>query len=271
MVEGGPREERSARRALHSFSSVSDDHVGNYYSRTLWSILRRKCRTNPGDHYSTGNVVASIAGHVHWNSWHCTDDIAFITLQSLTESFCTPGAPSETWGTLELGDTLRFSTVGRQPMHLEVPLRQQGNRWLRGNLRLRSRQKAYRAPSLYDQWSYTPISAVLVDLDGVLWKGDTPIEGGVEAIEILQNHHIPVLFLTNNALLTREDYAKKLHAMGVFCTRDDILTAGYAAAHWVRKNSRGAAFSFSAAALREEFRSMVIEEDERRLRGSGHG
>lgn len=211
---------------------------------------------------STGNVVASIAGHVHWNSWHCTDDIAFITLQSLTESFCTPGAPSETWGTLELGDTLRFSTVGRQPMHLEVPLRQQGNRWLRGNLRLRSRQKAYRAPSLYDQWSYTPISAVLVDLDGVLWKGDTPIEGGVEAIEILQNHHIPVLFLTNNALLTREDYAKKLHAMGVFCTRDDILTAGYAAAHWVRKNSpRSGVFILGGRALREEFRSMVIEED----------
>ncbi len=211
---------------------------------------------------STGNVIACIAGHVHWNSWHSADDIAFITLQSLTESFCTPGVPSAVWGTVELGDSLSFSTVGRQPMHLQLPLRHCKNRWIRGDLRLRSRQTAGLTPAVWDRWSNSPISAALIDLDGVVWRGNVPVDGALEAIKTLQEHQIPLLFVTNNALLTREDYAEKLRAMGILCTPDDFLTAGYAAAQWLRKSApRSGAFILGGRALREEFREMGIRED----------
>jgi len=70
--------------------------------------------------------------------------------------------------------------------------------------------------------------AVILDLDGCVYRGRKPIEGAVEALDTLRGMGLKLLFLTNNATRTVEDYVAKLNAMGIRCGEDEVLTSGYA-------------------------------------------
>lgn len=48
------------------------------------------------------------------------DAVAHITLRSLTETFADGGDAAGAWGWLELGETLRWTTHGRQPFRFET-------------------------------------------------------------------------------------------------------------------------------------------------------
>ena len=39
----------------------------------------------------------------------------------------------------------------------------------------------------------------LIDMDGVIYRGNQPIEGAIEFVQRLQEFEIPFLFLTNNS------------------------------------------------------------------------
>ena len=69
-----------------------------------------------------------------------------------------------------------------------------------------------------------------LDLDGVVWLGDTPIPGSVVAIDGLRRAGHTVVFLTNNSSLTVAEYLAKLHGMGVKATDDDLISSAQAAA-----------------------------------------
>lgn len=69
----------------------------------------------------------------------------------------------------------------------------------------------------------------LLDLDGVVWTGDRPIPGSIEAIERLRTKQ-RVMFLTNNSSATVAQYAGKMKDMGLSCAADDICTSAQAAA-----------------------------------------
>ena len=70
----------------------------------------------------------------------------------------------------------------------------------------------------------------LLDLDGVVWRGDTPIAGSIEAIERLRASGHRVLFMTNNSSLTVAGYAEKMATMGLTTTPTDVCTSAQAAA-----------------------------------------
>lgn len=69
----------------------------------------------------------------------------------------------------------------------------------------------------------------LLDLDGVVWTGDRPIPGSIEAIGRLRDRQ-RVMFLTNNSSATVAQYARKMADMGLACQPDDICTSAQAAA-----------------------------------------
>ncbi len=69
-----------------------------------------------------------------------------------------------------------------------------------------------------------------LDLDGVLWRGDMPIDGAAEAVARLRATGARVVFLTNNAGATVAEHLAKLARMGVPAGRDDLLTSAQAAA-----------------------------------------
>lgn len=73
----------------------------------------------------------------------------------------------------------------------------------------------------------------LLDLDGVVWLGDTPIEGAAETITDLRRAGERVVFLTNNSSATVADYLAKLDRFGVPTEGTDLITSAQAAASLV--------------------------------------
>lgn len=81
--------------------------------------------------------------------------------------------------------------------------------------------------------------AFIFDLDGVIWKGLTLIDGAVDKINELIAMDKKVRFLTNNATKTRRTTAKRLMDLGVETRIEDVYTSGYAAALYLNKNHPG--------------------------------
>lgn len=79
-----------------------------------------------------------------------------------------------------------------------------------------------------------PIRAVISDLDGVVYRGDIPMPGAVQAIAGWKRYGVPYLFVTNNASKSAAQFAAKLNRMGVEIGPEGVLTAGDAAAAHVR-------------------------------------
>ena len=55
----------------------------------------------------------------------------------------------------------------------------------------------------------------LIDMDGVIYRGNQLIPGAERFIQELKTHDIPFLFLTNNSQRTRRDVATRLQRLGI--------------------------------------------------------
>ncbi|RLG57044.1 MAG: hypothetical protein DRN83_02755 [Hadesarchaea archaeon] len=84
------------------------------------------------------------------------------------------------------------------------------------------------------------ISALLLDMDGVLYSGDRTIDGAADAVERFRSEGKKLLFITNNSASTREKYARKLARMGIRTSVRSIITSGYATAVYLKEHSPGA-------------------------------
>ena len=78
----------------------------------------------------------------------------------------------------------------------------------------------------------------LIDMDGVLYRGSTIINGAKEFIEELQEKNIPFLFLTNNSQRTRRDVAMKLVRMGFRVGEQHIFTCAMATARFLSSQKK---------------------------------
>jgi len=71
--------------------------------------------------------------------------------------------------------------------------------------------------------------AVLVDLDGVCYIGDTPIPGALEALQRLRGSELAVRFLTNTTRTPQPRLLDKLHSMGIAAEPPELITPAAAA------------------------------------------
>src|SRR5688500_4374997 len=77
--------------------------------------------------------------------------------------------------------------------------------------------------------------AVLLDLSGVLYEGDSAITGAVKAIRKLQGSGLELRFVTNTARKTRAQLLADLAAMGFDIEPGTLFTAPLAAKAWVQQ------------------------------------
>lgn len=63
----------------------------------------------------------------------------------------------------------------------------------------------------------------LFDLDGTVWRWTELIPGVLKVFQILKRMEKNILFVTNNVLLTREGFAKKLQNFGVSTRAQQII------------------------------------------------
>jgi 4-nitrophenyl phosphatase len=80
---------------------------------------------------------------------------------------------------------------------------------------------------------HPPIHALILDMDGVLWRGDQPI-GNLRCIfKTLKDRGYKVALATNNATRTAEQYRQKLLGFGVEFDINHIVTSADATAHYL--------------------------------------
>lgn len=80
-----------------------------------------------------------------------------------------------------------------------------------------------------------PFDGLVCDLDGVVYRGDLPISGAVDALDRLRARGVKILYCTNNSRSTVGDYVTKLGAMGLDVTPDDVLTSAIVSAEVLRE------------------------------------
>jgi 4-nitrophenyl phosphatase len=111
------------------------------------------------------------------------------------------------------------------------------------------------------------IKSLIIDLDGVLYRGDEAIVGAREFVALLQRERIPFLLLTNNSTRTPGQYVTKLTKMGIAIEESDVLTSAQAAALYMERIAPPGARVYAIgeeglrAALREKYTIAESEAD----------
>jgi 4-nitrophenyl phosphatase len=80
------------------------------------------------------------------------------------------------------------------------------------------------------------ITTVLLDMDGVLYRGNLRIKGAARAVNRLREQKKKLVFLTNNSAISRLAYVKKLKRMGITAKKSEVVTSGHATALYLKKN-----------------------------------
>lgn len=79
------------------------------------------------------------------------------------------------------------------------------------------------------------IKSLIIDMDGVLYRGHRPLPGGKEFLNHLEERREAYILVTNNATRTPEMYTAILREMGVEVSPQRILTSALATADYLRK------------------------------------
>ncbi|HLI06850.1 MAG TPA: HAD-IIA family hydrolase [Ktedonobacteraceae bacterium] len=85
-----------------------------------------------------------------------------------------------------------------------------------------------------------PFTTYLIDLDGVIYRGNTLLPGAKAFINWLDEHHKKYLFLTNNSFASEEEILDKLKNLGIFTDAQHMLSAGEAAVQNIARRFPGA-------------------------------
>ncbi len=78
------------------------------------------------------------------------------------------------------------------------------------------------------------------DLDGTIYLGDDLLPTARRTIEALRAAGRPVVFISNNPLRTRADYAAKLTRLGIPATPDDVINSSYVLVRYLSQTVPGA-------------------------------
>ncbi|MBF0209023.1 MAG: TIGR01457 family HAD-type hydrolase, partial [Oligoflexia bacterium] len=62
----------------------------------------------------------------------------------------------------------------------------------------------------------------LIDMDGVIHRGNELIDGAVEFINLLGTKQIPFTFVTNNGQRTQKDIVVRLNRWGLHVTEENV-------------------------------------------------
>jgi 4-nitrophenyl phosphatase len=81
------------------------------------------------------------------------------------------------------------------------------------------------------------VENLLIDMDGVLWRGNTPLPGLTTFFAFLREHAIRFVLVTNNASNTAQHYVKRLADYGIEVSLKEILTSAQATAEHLAQKS----------------------------------
>lgn len=110
------------------------------------------------------------------------------------------------------------------------------------------------------------LRALLLDMDGVLWRDNQPIYDLAGLFDEICKYGLKVALLTNNATLTVDQYLEKLRSFGVELEPWQIITSAEATGDFLQRrfSSGGRVYVIGEKGLREalENRQFTLADDE---------
>lgn len=131
---------------------------------------------------------------------------------------------------------------------------------------LLARGRLFAAMSLAVKRQHMPRRmGVLIDMDGVIYKGKQLVPGADCFVARLLAEKIPFAFLTNNSQRTRRDVATKLHRMGIPVQESHIFTCAMATARFLAaQKPGGTAFVIGEGGLQQALHTngySIVDDD----------
>lgn len=87
---------------------------------------------------------------------------------------------------------------------------------------------------------FIQIKAVVSDMDGVLWRSETPLPGLTDLFDFLRERHIPFMLATNNSTKSVAQYVEKLAGFDLAIAPEHIVTSSVATALYLKTRKPGA-------------------------------
>lgn len=104
------------------------------------------------------------------------------------------------------------------------------------------------------------VSTVILDMDGVLYRGDRPVEGASRAVNWIRKSGRKIIFSTNNSAYTRAAYVQKLARIGIPAREPEVITSGYATALYIkRRYPRAKIYAVGEDGLLSELKEAGLE------------
>lgn len=79
------------------------------------------------------------------------------------------------------------------------------------------------------------VDVFIFDCDGVIWRGDSLIDGIPETLEKLRKLGKKMFFVTNNSTKSRAGYKKKFDSLGLDVPAEEIFSSSFAAAAYLEQ------------------------------------
>jgi NagD protein len=93
------------------------------------------------------------------------------------------------------------------------------------------------------------------DLDGTVYLGDALLPSAKRTIDALRSAGRAIVFISNNPLRTRADYAEKLTRLGIAASPDDVINSSYVLVDYLRRTMPGVnLFVIGEASIQSELR-----------------
>ncbi|RLI76618.1 HAD family hydrolase [Archaeoglobales archaeon] len=106
----------------------------------------------------------------------------------------------------------------------------------------------------------------VIDIDGVIGRGESPIKKGIEGVKKLRELGKKVIFVSNNSTRSRRIMMGRFQRFGLDVDEDELLMATYATARFIAKEKRSAkVFTTGEPGLVEELElagHKIVEYDE---------
>jgi 4-nitrophenyl phosphatase len=102
-------------------------------------------------------------------------------------------------------------------------------------------------------FNLSQFNAVLLDMDGVLYRGQLPLPGVNAMLALFERRGIAYACVTNNSTLTPEQYEAKLAIMGIAIPAAQVITSSVATRRYLETQlpQRTLAYYIGMAGLRE--------------------
>ncbi len=104
------------------------------------------------------------------------------------------------------------------------------------------------------------IKGILIDLDGVLYVGDLPVEGAQDTIESLMQKDYTLRFISNTTRKCKKTIANQLSTMGFNIPEEDIFTPPLAAVAYMKKTGKRHCYLLTTVDVDRDFEQVCAQD-----------